>query len=130
MGLLSTEYVKAESIVDPDTICLVSPAQELLGEFRFIIAAGEVIDGSEYRWDNVLDIRHDWPADCWEMAEQMAKHSWQPDLVYTCDVASTNSGPKIIEVNSFACAGLYACDKRIVVDAVNNVALREFNGDF
>lgn len=111
-----------------ETICLVSPVKKLKGEFRFIIGNGEVIDGSEYRWENVLDIRHDFDYDCLLMAKKMAEHSWQPDTVYSCDVALTDNGPKIIEINSFACCGLYACDKNLVVNRVSEIARDEFVG--
>lgn len=114
--------------VMPETICLIAPAKQIDGEFRFIIGNGEVIDGSEYRWNNILDIRHDWPQECWDMADKVAKLSWQLDSVYTCDVAMTLDGPKIIELNSFSCAGLYACDKDIVVNRINEIAISEFYG--
>jgi len=112
--------------VTPETLILVSTPRELQGEFRFVIGDGEVIDGSEYRWDNILDIRHDWPQEAWDLADMMAKHSWQPDLVYTCDIAMTKAGPRIVEVNSFASAGLYACDKPLIVDRLNQIAIKEF----
>lgn len=113
--------------VMPETLIMISSKKNLHGEFRFIIGNGRVIDGSEYRWDEKVDIRHDWPEDCWEVAKKMAEHSWQPDTVYTCDVAVTDDGPKIIELNSFACAGLYACDKNVVVGAINEIAKSEWN---
>lgn len=114
--------------VMPETIILVAPCQKIDGEFRFIIGDKHVIDGSEYRWNSVLDIRHDWPQDCWDLAEKMAQHTWQPDVVYSCDVALSENGPMIIEINSFACAGLYACDKNIIVNRVNEIAQKDFEG--
>jgi len=112
--------------VMPDTLCLVASAKHLKGEFRFVIGAGEVIDGSEYRWDNKLDIRHDYPSEAWEMANKMAKFSWQPDSVYTCDIAISENGAKIVEINAFACSGLYACDKKLVVNRINEIAEKEW----
>lgn len=113
--------------VSPETICLLSKVQSLKGEFRFVVGGGEVIDGSEYRWDDVLDIRRDYPEECKALAEKIAKHSWQPDIVYCVDVALTeNNGPKVIELNSFSSAGLYACDKRLVVDRVNEIVIKEY----
>lgn len=114
--------------VMPETIILIAPCRTLEGEFRFVIGDKEVIDGSEYRWESILDIRHDWPQECWDVADKMAKHPWQPDVVYTCDVALTKFGPKIIEINGFACAGLYACDKDIVVNRINEIAQKDFEG--
>ena len=114
--------------VMPETICMVAEAKPLKAEFRFLVVDGEVVDGSEYRWDNVLDIRHDYDADCHKLAQQMAAHSWQPDSIYTCDVALTEHVPKIVELNSFACAGLYALDKNIVVNRVSEFAYKDFHG--
>lgn len=118
------------SSVHEQTMCVLAPLVDLHGEYRFVVGANEVIDGSQYRYNNILDIRHDWPKEAWKLAEKMSKHEWQPDTVYTCDVAMTNKGPKIIEINSFACAGLYATDKNLVVRRINEIALNEFNGDY
>lgn len=112
----------------PETICLLSPAKKIDAEYRFVVGNGEVIDGSEYRWDRKLDIRHDWSPEAERMADKMAKHSWRPDTVFTVDVADTPDGPKIIELNGFSCAGLYACDKPLIVDRVSEIAWKEFNG--
>lgn len=114
--------------VMPETICLLAKARgDIEGEFRFIIGNGRVIDGSEYRWDNILDIRHDYPAECRQLAEKVGQLDWQPDSVYCVDVALTSKGPQIVELNSFSCAGLYACDPDIVVPAINEIALGEWS---
>lgn len=115
--------------VYPETICLLAPARRIDAEFRFVIGNGRVIDGSEYRWDNVLDIRQDWDSDCYDLACKMALHSWHPDIVYTCDVALTNEGPKIVELNGFSSAGMYAMDKKLVVDSVSEIAYKQFIGE-
>lgn len=112
-----------------ETPMMVAPAQEILGEFRFVVAEGQVVAGSEYRWDNVLDIRRDWPEECWNMAQQVASHPWQVDIAYTCDVALTPEGPRVVELNSFSCAGLYACDLELIVDGVSRAAWREHTGE-
>lgn len=117
------------SSVMPETICLLAPAnRDIQGEFRFVIAANEVVDGSCYRWENKVDARHDWDNDCLRLAKEVSRHHWQPDLVYTCDVALTPDGPKIIELNSFCCAGLYATDKKRVFGRVSEVAELDFKG--
>jgi hypothetical protein len=115
--------------VTKETIILLSPAKVIEGEFRFVIGNREVIDGSEYRWDNKLDVRRDYPKECWELADKMARWGWQPDICYTVDVALTPVGPKIIELNGFSCAGLYACDKDIIVNRISEIALKDFKGE-
>lgn len=115
--------------VMPETMVLVNPPQKLKGEFRFVIADGRVVTASEYRWDDKLDVRRDWPAECEALAQQVADHEWQIDIAYTCDVALLEDGVKLVELNGFSCAGLYACDLDKVVPAVSAAAFREFNGD-
>jgi len=119
---------QVSSVVD-DTMILISPLQEIQGEFRFVIVNNNVITGSEYRWDNKLDIRIDYPDDCFELANKVAKHNWQVDFAYVVDVALTPNGPKVIELNSFSCAGLYACDLTKIVDAVSNTMYTEYTGE-
>lgn len=107
------------------TIVVVSSKKRIDGEFRFIVCNGEVIAGSEYRWDNILDIRSDYDKSCFELAQKVAKKNMF-DSVYTCDVALTDTGPKVVELNSFSCAGWYACDYEKVVDTISKAAISEF----
>lgn len=118
------------SSVSNETMVMIAKAIELEAEYRFIIGDGKVIDGSQYRRNDILDIRRDWSGFAFDVANDMAKHSWQPDLIYTCDVAEVKGevDPKIIELNSFSCAGLYACDKVKVIQEVSEIALQEFKG--
>jgi hypothetical protein len=118
---------QTSSVVN-DTLILVAPGQHIQGEFRFVIADKRVIAGSEYRWDGRLDVRADWPDDCWDLAQRVADHDWQVDIAYTCDVATTDNGPKVVELNSFSSAGLYACDLEKVVQGVSKAAFREWSG--
>lgn len=113
---------------DPEMLCVIATPRNILGEFRTIIVDGKVVTGSEYRWDDKLDIRIDVDESCWKLAEEIAAHPWQPDRVYVCDVALTPLGPALIELNSFSCAGLYACDTRKIVEAVSRAANKEFYG--
>lgn len=113
---------------DPEMLCVIASPRSIIGEFRTIICDGKVITGSEYRWDDKLDIRIDVDESCWKLAEEVAAHPWQPDRVYVCDVALTPIGPALIELNSFSCAGLYACDTRKIVEAVSRAANKEFYG--
>jgi len=116
---------KLSSVMD-DTLILVGECQDLRGEFRFVIADGQVVAGSEYRWDGKLDIRRDWTPECEALAQQVASHEWQVDVAYTCDVALTEDCPRIVELNGFSCAGLYACDLNLVVRHVTAAAQKEF----
>lgn len=113
-----------------DTYVMIAKANpNITGEYRFVVAKGEVLAGSQYRYNGKLDVRRDYPQEALEMAQRMAKHSFQPDLIYTCDVATlSDNQPKIVELNSFSCAGLYACDLKNVMKGVSEVAIEEWEG--
>ena len=119
-----------------DTLCVVAKPKLIKGEFRFVIvdrgdgSEPQVVTGSEYRWDGRLDIRSDVHPLCLDMATEVARRDWQADTVYVCDVALTENDGKdaarVVELNTFSCAGLYACDTRKIVEAVSAAAWSEF----
>ena len=112
--------------VSDDTWCVVAPERSIIAEFRYVIVNGKVITGSQYRRDNVLDVRIDTMPGADKLAQAIAEYEWQADTVYVCDIAETPYGFKVIELNSFSCAGLYACDKRKIALAVSEAAELEF----
>lgn len=115
------------SSVMPDTLVVVSSPKRIEAEFRFIIADRKVVAGSEYRWDNKLDIRTDYPDAAFKLAQEVAQRGWQPDPCYTCDVAWLGDDEyRVIEINSFSCAGLYMCDHDAIVKAVSEATLRQW----
>lgn len=121
------------SHVHDDLLCVVARPKPIQGEFRYIIADRTRVAGSEYRWDNVLDIRSDTLPICDDLADMVARAEWQPDRVYTVDVCATEIDGKlvarIVEFNSFSCAGLYVADTRAIVEAVSRAAWRENQGE-
>lgn len=120
------------SHLQPDDMLVAARPKSILGEFRFVIADRKVVTGSAYSWDRKLDVRSDVDPSCLEVAAEVARREWQSDRVYTCDVALTEIGgkavPKVVELNAFSCSGLYACDTRLVAEAVSATALREWSG--
>jgi len=122
--------------IDLDTLCVLADAKDILAEFRYVICEGKVITGSEYRWDNILDVRRDTHPICDAMAKKIADAEWQADTVYVCDVALVDSQPyaggtkeaKVVELNAFSSSGLYACDTYKIVEAVSKAAEREHKG--
>lgn len=114
---------------DPDLLVVVASAKPIDAEFRFVIADRQVVTGSEYRWDGRLDIRRDVHPVCEALAWEVARRDWQADTVYVCDVALVEGRGRVLELNTFSAAGLYACDTREVARQVSAAAWREFCGD-
>jgi hypothetical protein len=109
-------------------MCLIARAKPIHAEYRIVVCEGKIVTGSQYRWDNKMDIRIDVHSDAWSFAESaVAAAQWQLDTCYVVDIFLSDDGPKIGEFNSFASAGLYNCDTDAIVDAVSKAALREWN---
>lgn len=121
-------------LIDPTTLCVIANPKDIKAEFRYVIVDKKVITGSEYRWDNVLDVRRDTHPICDAMAKKIAEADWQADTCYACDVAlvadkwTGKDSAKVIELNAFSSSGLYACDTYKIVEAVSVAAEREHLG--
>lgn len=107
----------------PDEIVLTSDVQDILSEYRFIVINGEVVTGSQYARDKQMDVRIDYLDECFDMAAHAAS-IYAPMGAFACDVAETESGPKVIEYNGFSTSGLYACDGRKIVRAMEEMMSR------
>ena len=151
-GMVCPEYSFEECIkiagfydVDPDLLVLVSSVKEIEKEWRFVVVNGKIVAGSLYRdWsrgekmtrgvatkDYVLMHSHSvWEgcddADAWNAAQRCAE-KYNPDTVWTIDIARTQGLYSVIEIGCFSCAGLYGMDLKLVLDAVSEEAAREHN---
>ena len=119
------QFLDRYSSVVPETIIWIGEAKKIEKEYRFWISAGKVVTWSEYSW-NIQDSAPPSPA-ILDMAEQVAKHEWQVDLIYTVDITEHEGTAKIIELNSFSCAGLYSCDGKKLLETVSRDILDEWN---
>ena len=109
-----------------NTLILISSFKAFqANEYRFVVVENEVITGSAYNWDTKAN-KPEYPRECWHIANIVAKGSWQLDTAYVCDVVITPEGPKVLELNSFSCAGMYACDRMKIVEAVNKLAIKDY----
>lgn len=116
--------------VNNSTMIVVNDLVAIHAEYRFFVAEGIVVAGSQYRRDGKLDIRADYSDAAKVMADKVATYEWQPDRCYVVDIAETDDGAKIIELNSMSCAGTYACDLAPIIDSVSKAALSEWEEIF
>lgn len=114
------------SRVSRDEIVIIASAKPIELECRYVIADGTVVAGSTYSWEEGATHTANTDPRCDAVAKEMARRDWQPDTVYTCDVALSDGRARIVELNSFSCAGLYACDTVAVAEAVTACMLDEF----
>lgn len=118
--------------VDNDSIIHIGLCKQFRDETRFIICGDTVVDGSRYSTDSGERRMEDtnYPKELYDFAVNIAKCAWKPDEVFTLDVCMTNDGPKIVEINSFSCAGWYAANPHVIVKAVSDHTLKLYNDQY
>jgi hypothetical protein len=109
--------------INPEEIVVVARAQDVVKEWRVIVVGDKPVAAGQYR-ENGVDVRvADVPKQVYDFAYMVLDFTqYRPDAAWTLDVGETADGDlKVIEANSFSCAGLYACDCEAVVTAINNL---------
>lgn len=104
-----------------DELILVSTPKRILEEARFIICGDEAIANSRYQIDGIHKTDTNTSGESIDFVNTiMERQYWVPEELFTLDVALTDEGPKIVELNSFSCAGWYDCDEELIIDKVSN----------
>jgi hypothetical protein len=109
--------------VEDKELCVVSTPQNITYEWGLIIAKNQVISGSQYKPKQTNNL----PSNVVNFGNKMAQLSYEPDPVWVLDICQLKNGSlKIIEVNSFSCSGLYACDMNPIVENVSRLAEKDW----
>lgn len=108
------------SKLNSDTRITVAPFQHIMTEARMFVFDGKVVTGSYYKFgdkvryeevkfgDPVIDYTND------------IVSNYQPAKAFVIDIALTNQGYKIIEINNINSVGLYHANVDKFVEAVMN----------
>lgn len=120
-------------IVDPmfskrEDLIVISSPKNIEKEFRFIVADREVITGSLYKIRGVVIQHPEVDPGALELAQKVAKIPYTMDRMTVVDICMTPEGKYyLLEVGGFSCAGLYSCDRALIVKHASRIALEEFN---
>ena len=105
--------------VKDDSKVLVSSPKNIKKEYRFVISEGKVITGSSYRFGEELSSREYNNPVIYKWVEQvLTKAKWEPDRMWTLDLADTGNQFKILEIGCFSGAGLYSCNLKKIIERV------------
>jgi len=113
----------------PEDVIVIASPRHIEKEYRVVIAKGEPITASQYQSRGEREQLPGAPKRVMEKAKEVAtiidKELFAGPM-YVVDIATDESGnPSLMEINCFNCAGLYECDKKVVVDAANEIAWKE-----
>jgi hypothetical protein len=101
-----------------NTEIMCSSIKKLYTEHRFFIIGGKAVTGSQYKMGKRVvysetDGEH--TAIAQGFADRLSNFITHP---YVLDIALTDNGYKVIELNTMNCAGFYMCDMQKLVSAL------------
>jgi hypothetical protein len=103
-----------------DIPVIISPLKTIFDEYRMVVIGGNVVTGSRYMREGLIDIGSGAPQEAFDVAEK-AIGAWQPDIAFVVDVASTPEGYKVVEYNAFSTADWYGCDVLPILKSVDTM---------
>lgn len=106
--------------LDADTMVMYAAPQHIMQEIRFFVVDRRVITGSLYKRGNrvVYSSEIDEPAKVF--AQELVDH-WCPARGFVLDIALSENGYKVIEINCLNSAGLYASNVGKLVAAIEDM---------
>jgi len=102
---------------------VAAPVRQIGREWRFVVVRGSIITGSAYEAATRKPIIADLQSSASAFASQVASSIPAPADVYVLDVCECDGDLRLLELNPFGGADLYACDADAIIKAVSNVAL-------
>jgi len=115
--------------VKDDDIVVVSTPKNIQGEWRFICSnLGEIIACSTYIYQGHKTYIPSAPKEARELCETILKTGYFPDLAFSVDICQGVDGKfYFVEYNAFSSCGLYACNKKAIVDKVSELVEYKYN---
>lgn len=108
---------------DDETLpVVVAPVQEIGDEWRFIVVNQQVVTGSAYDAVSRKPKAAALESDAALFASTVASTLVSPSIVYILDVCRCNDQFRLLELNPFGGADIYACDADAIVEHVSHVA--------
>lgn len=108
---------------DQNLPIVITPVSDVEIEWRFVIAGHEVIASSAYEASDRIESNSECPSDVVDYAKEVAMALIPPDPLYILDVCKAGGIIKLIEINPFSGADLYACDRQAIVSAVEGILM-------
>jgi hypothetical protein len=107
--------------LDGDTLVCYAPVKDIWAEYRFFVIDGKVITWSQYKIGRRVAYNAVVNDDAIEFVQQMAD-LWVPARGFVLDVALTEDGYRVIEINCLNSAGLYHANAYKIVEAIEGMS--------
>lgn len=98
---------------------VIAPVRQIGREWRFVVVNGTVVAGCGYESTGRVGIDGNDLEKPRRFAQTVAAQIQSPERVYVLDVCEADGELRVMELNPFSGADLYSCNRRDVVDTVN-----------
>lgn len=122
------DWIQSISVIEEEefqplhknTKIAIANYKRINSEYRLFVVGGKVVTGSLYKQGNVVRSEELVDADVLWFADGMIQ-SWEPADAFVLDIAKTDDGFKVIEINNINSAGFYAADCQKIVAALEHL---------
>ena len=108
---------------DKNLPIVITPVSEVDMEWRFVIAGQETIASSAYEASDRTEAESNCPSEVISFVREIAKALIPPDPIYILDVCNSGGNIKLVEINPFSGADLYACDRKAIISATEGILM-------
>ncbi|HEY1186949.1 MAG TPA: ATP-grasp domain-containing protein [Gemmata sp.] len=116
------EPALAPTRYDPETQVLVAEPRAIGREWRLVVAGAAVLAASQYAERGAKAVAAGCPGEVTAFARELLRAvNWRPDDLFMLDVCESEGALKLVELNSFSCSWLYACDPEAVVEGASRL---------
>lgn len=123
LELRDMETFKKQAFTDPNELIVISTPKNIKSEWRFVATnKGEVVTQSSYKIGRKHTRTDKAPAEAITYVRDLLYSTkYLPDKVFCVDIAEDTDGNFwLLELTNIASAGLYACDKTKIIEAVES----------
>jgi hypothetical protein len=94
--------------------------KKIYSEHRFFVVKGKIVTGSTYKLGNSVHYQELQYGNPYQIYAEERIKEWQPHDAFVIDIADTEEGLKIIEINTLNACGYYAADIQKLVMALED----------
>lgn len=117
--------VSEADVITDDTEVIISKPVKIYNEARLWVVEGAIATASTYKVGNKI-VYSEIVDDGILVFGQDCINEWIPNKAFVLDIATTEDGFKIVEVNNLNSAGLYAADVQKLVIAIESITKYDF----
>lgn len=125
--LNTIKALKSELNTSDTILVLVSKKQLITREWRFFVYKNQVITGSLYLVgeERIHEIIKGGYLENY-INQVLSSVNWYPEALYTIDICESQGELYVLELGSYSCAGEYACDLDLIIEAGASSAIEEY----